>query len=143
MLAPYIEQFVDWLRSLAPQGSYLSESFILIPCLAILLVSLICGSVGSLVIGNRMSFFSDALAHCAFAGVALGILIALATGVAITELREPQSRHFITLVMVAFGILIGVLIAFVREKTSLSNDTVIGVFFAGAIGLGAMLLKAV
>src|SRR5262245_14141999 len=40
--------------------------------LAVLLVSLVCGAVGSLVVGNRMAFFSDALAHCAFAGVALG-----------------------------------------------------------------------
>ena len=28
----------------------------------------ICGMVGALVVGNRMAFFSDAMAHCAFAG---------------------------------------------------------------------------
>jgi zinc transport system permease protein len=43
--------------------------------------------------------------------------------------------------MVGFGILVGVGIAYVKEKTALANDTVIGVFFAGAMGLGAMLLK--
>jgi len=45
--------------------------------------------------------------------------------------------------MVAFGILVGLLIAYVRQKTNLANDTVIGVFFAGAMGLGAVLLKFV
>jgi zinc transport system permease protein len=88
-----------------------------------------------------MAFFSDALAHCAFAGVALGILLALVFGTPLTEIRE--SRYLITFVMIGFGIIVGVLIAFVRENTALSNDTVIGVFFAGAMGLGAMLLKAV
>src|SRR5438094_139283 len=60
-----------------PDGSYPAHSFIVTALLAVVIVSLICGSVGSLVIGNRMAFFSDALAHCAFAGVGLGILIAL------------------------------------------------------------------
>src|SRR5262249_55939097 len=105
--------------------------------------SLVCGSAGSLVIANRMSFFSDALAHCAFAGVALGFLLALWGGTPVTDLDAPGSRLFITLVMIGFGIVVGICIAFVREKTLLSNDTVIGVFFAGAIGIGAMLLKAV
>jgi zinc transport system permease protein len=42
--------------------------------------------------------------------------------------------------MAAFGSLIGVGIVFVQERTGLANDTVIGVFFAGAIGFGAMIL---
>src|SRR5262249_42710947 len=46
------------------------------------------------------------------------------------------------LIMVAFGALVGIGIAFVKEKTELASDTVIGVFFAGAIGFGAMLLTA-
>src|SRR5437870_5365804 len=121
MLAPYIQQFVEWLRGLAPEGTYLNERFVVIPLLAIILVSFVCGSVGSLVIGNRMSFFSDALAHCAFAGVALGILLAIWSGVAISALDSAQTRHFITLVMIGFGIVVGVCIAFVREKTLLSN----------------------
>src|SRR5207248_6381394 len=36
----------------------------------------------------------------------------------------------------------GLGIAYVRERTALASDTVIGVFFAGAIGFGAMLFKA-
>src|SRR5262249_33606136 len=51
-------------------------------------------------------------------------------------------QEWIIAVMVAFGILVGVAIAYVRETTNLANDTVIGVFFAGAIGFGAMLFKA-
>src|SRR5215467_12752206 len=97
--------------------------------LAVVLVSLVCGSLGSLVVGNRMAFFSDALAHCAFAGVGLGLLISI-----FTETPDELLRQRITLVMVAFGVGIGILIAFVREQTGLANDTVIGVFYAGAVG---------
>src|SRR5947199_7633624 len=63
-----------------PAGFWLADYSVLKGLLAVLLVGLICGAVGSLVVGNRMAFFSDALAHCAFAGVALGILLALGTG---------------------------------------------------------------
>lgn len=107
--------------------------------LAIILVAVICGMVGSLVVGNRMAFFSDALAHCAFAGVALGLLIALF----ISRIPIPDFTAWIQLIMVVFGILVGLGIAWVREKTSLANDTVIGVFFAGAMGLGALVMKGV
>jgi zinc transport system permease protein len=141
MFYHHLEQAILWFSSLWPEDSIPSYPFYVRTVLAIVLACLVCGAAGSLVVGNRMSFFSDALAHCAFAGVALGFLLALFAGMSWAAIRED--RLFLTSVMVGFGILIGILIAFVREKTSLSNDTVIGVFFAGAIGLGAMLLKAV
>ena len=108
--------------------------------LSVLLVTAVCGMVGALVVGNRMAFFSDAMAHCAFAGVALGILLTIALGSG----KEPEKfRWLVPLVMVAFGALVGLAIAFVKENTELASDTVIGVFFAGAIGFGAMLLTAI
>jgi zinc transport system permease protein len=105
--------------------------------LAVILVSAICGTVGALVVGNRMAFFSDAMAHCAFAGISLGLLIALASGF---TRSSPELQWLLPLLMAAFGAMIGVGIVFVQERTGLANDTVIGVFFAGAIGFGAMIL---
>jgi zinc transport system permease protein len=107
--------------------------------LAVLLISATCGMVGALVVGNRMAFFSDAMAHCAFAGVSLGVLISLAMGF---TPRSEELRWLVPLFMAAFGALVGLGIAFVREYTGLASDTVIGVFFAGAIGFGAMILDA-
>ncbi len=106
--------------------------------LAVLLVSLVCGMVGALVVGNRMAFFSNAMSHCAFAGVALGLLTAILFGAA-----EDQGLidWLVPLVMVLFAVLVGAGIAFVRERTNLPADTVIGVFFAGTIGFGALLLR--
>ena len=112
--------------------------FQLAELLAVLLTSGICGLVGALVVGNRMAFFSDAMAHCAFAGISLGLLIALAMGF---TPASDELQWVLPLIMAGFGALIGVGIAFVRERTNLASDTVIGVFFAGAIGFGAMILQ--
>jgi zinc transport system permease protein len=106
--------------------------------LAIIVLSFVCGSLGSLVVGNRMAFFSDALAHIAFAGVAFGLLVALMAGA-----QSENFRHWITLIMVVFGVTVGLLIAWVQDKSGLPNDTVIGVFFAGALGLGAIFVRTI
>ncbi len=133
----WLENQIEAFRLLWPAGSFLHYDFNVRGLIAVILVSLICGAVGSLVVGNRMAFFSDALAHCAFAGVALGLMVGIVTGA-----ESDMAVHlWIALVMVVFGIAIGLAIAFVRETSGQANDTVIGVFFAGAIGLGAVFLK--
>src|SRR5262245_13203832 len=115
-----------------------TQHYIVMGTLSVILISLICGSVGAMVIGNRMAFFADALAHCAFAGVGLGILTALLTG-----FRDERTIEWLLpVVMVSFGVVIGIGIAFVREKTQLASDTVIGVFFAAAVGFGGVLMGA-
>jgi zinc transport system permease protein len=116
---------------------------------AVVLVCLVCGMVGSLVVGNGMAFFSDAMAHCAFAGITIGYLSVLFT-LGPTPAHAPPGEvawrsdltaRVVPLVMILFGALVGVAMVQVRERTALENDTVIGVFFAGAIGLGAALFK--
>jgi zinc transport system permease protein len=123
-----------------PEGTFLSYTFNVYALLALVLVGLSCGAVGSLVVGSRMAFFSDALAHCAFAGVSIGFIVFAALHRYLLVPRE-QFHEFVTPIMVAFGILVGYGIAAVRLRTGLASDTVIGVFFAGSIGLAAMLQK--
>jgi len=135
---PWLDAAITWFNGLWPENSWLAFDFNVRALIAILLVALVCGAVGSLVVGNRMAFFSDALAHCAFAGLALGLLLALALSIDDDEHFEQWK----TVIMVVFGIGVGLLIAYVREKTSLASDTVIGVFFAGAVGLGGVFVKA-
>lgn len=126
----------EWVGRIAPNSIYAHVGNVQ-ALAALCMVSVVCGAVGSLVVGNRMAFFSDALAHCAFAGVGLGLLIGLLSGAG-----SVWFETWLTPIMVLFGIAIGLGIAFVREWTSQSADTIIGVFFAGAIGLGAVFLKA-
>jgi zinc transport system permease protein len=133
-----MESLIEALASSFPNQPFLNSPPNLYAALAILLSGLICGSMGGLVVGNRMAFFSDALAHCAFAGVALGVVVCI-----LAQIPDENFRQWITAVMVAFGVVIGVLIAWVRDRTGLASDTVIGVFFAFAVGVGAVSAKLI
>ncbi len=129
-----LKDFSDWWKQKYGEGAILHNPWMVFGLVAVTLLCLICGVTSSLVVSHRMAFFSDALAHCAFAGVAIGIILYfLGTIVEDTILT----------VMILFGIAVGIAIAFVKEQTSLADDTVIGVFFAAALGLGAVLLKAI
>jgi zinc transport system permease protein len=133
----WLDRAIDALTRLAPPGTFFHLSFTVKALLALTLVSLCCGAIGSLVVGGRMAFFSDALAHCSFAGISIGFLIF--TGLFAKARTDKEFWEWVTPIMVAFGILAGCGIVYVRTRTALSSDTVIGVFFAGAVGLAAAL----
>jgi zinc transport system permease protein len=132
---------VDAVSRWAPPDTFFNYSYNLRALLALVLVSITCGAVGSLVVGGRMAFFSDALAHCAFAGVSIGFLFFELVGG--NNADETHFWEWVTPVMVAFGILVGCGIVLIRSGTGLASDTVIGVFFSGSIGLAAMLRKLI
>src|SRR5438552_9534045 len=130
---------IDWLSALIDRAANTLNiaRYELLAFVVVVLVSTICGAVGSQVVGNRMAFFSDALAHSAFAGISLGLISLFLLGV---HDKDPMFAWFVPLFMAAFGCVVGIGIALVREKTALASDTVIGVFFAGALGVGAITL---
>src|SRR5262249_52333431 len=106
--------------------------------LALVLVSLCCGAVGALIVSSRMAFFSDALAHSAYAGVTIGFVLFVTL---LTGRSENEFWDWVTPVILAFGMIVGFGIAWVRSRPGLASDTVIGVFFAFSIGLTATLSK--
>lgn len=95
--------------------------------IAILLITPIFGVLGTMIVNNKMAFFSDALGHSAFTGIALGVVL----GVQNTLLS-----------MVVFGILFALLLNWIRKRSVASMDTVISVFasFGMAIGLAILSL---
>ena len=90
--------------------------------LAILVISPLFGLLSTMVVGKKMSFFSDALGHSAFTGMAIGTLFSAA----IEELWCA----------VLFAVVFALLFTWVRRKTNLASDTVIGVFSSTAMALG-------
>jgi zinc transport system permease protein len=137
----WLDRLLENCAALAPDNSFFAWSFNIKVLLALILVSLCSGAIGSLVIGGRMAFFSDALAHCSFAGVSIGFLLFVLVGplFGYESKNETTFWTWLTIIMVVFGILAGCGIVWVRTRTGLSSDTVIGVFFAGAVGLAAAL----
>jgi zinc transport system permease protein len=88
--------------------------------IGLLLLAPMAAAMGVQVVNFRMAFFADAISHSAFTGVAIGLLTAL----------NPR------LTMPAFGLLIGLGIIAVQRRSTLSSDTVIGVFFSALIAFG-------
>ena len=120
-----------------------TDRFVVNSFIAVVLLGVTCGSIGSTVVGNRMAFFSDAMAHTAFAGVALALLsVIFFAGIRSTKAADPY-LWVVLPVMVGTGCVVGVLMTAARERTGLTNDTVIGVFFAAAVGLATMVLPEV
>jgi manganese/iron transport system permease protein len=93
--------------------------------MAILLVGAICGVMGVFVILRGLAFLGDALAHAIFPGVVIAFILG----------GNFLIWALVAAVIVSFGI--GV----VGQSARLSNDTAIGVIFAGGFALGVALLS--
>lgn len=90
--------------------------------LAVLVIAPLFGLLSTMVVEQKMSFFSDALGHSAFTGMAIGTLISAAV--------EPMWCAVI------FAVIFALLFTWVRQRTHLASDTVIGVFSSTAVALG-------
>src|SRR5437868_11376690 len=121
MFTGWLDQAIEAVTRLDTGGGFFAHAFNVRALLALLLVSLSCGAVGSLVVGSRMAFFSDALAHCAFAGISVGFLIFQG----LVANRDPGAFwEWVTPIMVAYGCVVGLGIVYVRGRTGLASDTV-------------------
>jgi manganese/iron transport system permease protein len=87
---------------------------------------IVCGVIGSHVVLRGMAFIGDTVAHAVFPGVAIAFAFQanLALGGAIAGLATALS------------------VAVVSQNKRLREDTVIGVFFAAAFGLGIVVLSS-
>ena len=92
--------------------------------LAVLVITPLFGLLSTMVVHSRMSFFSDALGHSAFTGMAIG---------AICGFHEP------TWAAVIFAVVFALLFNIVKRRSALASDTVIGVFSSTAVALGVFL----
>ena len=87
---------------------------------ALVLLAPMCAAMGVQVVNFRMAFFSDAISHSVFAGVAVGLILGL-------DVRWT---------MAALAVLVGLGIVAVGRRSSLSVDAIIGVFFSATIAFG-------
>jgi len=92
--------------------------------LAILIVTPLFGLLSTMIVNNRMAFFSDALGHGAFTGIVIGALAGLV---------EPLWASLL------FSTCFAVVVSLVKYKSRMSNDTVIGAFSSISVALGIFL----
>ena len=113
--------FSDVLPFLWADYKFMVNAFI-----AVVLIAPLMGILGTMAVNNKMAFFSDALGHSAFTGIALGVLLGI-------------ENELISLI--AFGVFIALLITRVKNKGNTSSDTVISVFSSASVAVGLLVLS--
>lgn len=109
-------QFCDWLPIEMLHWDFMKNAF-----LAILIMAPLFGLMSTMIVTGRMSFFSDALGHSAFTGIAIGCICGAAAPI---------------WVAVIFSVVFALLFSFVRSRSNQAADTLIGVFSSTAVALG-------
>jgi zinc transport system permease protein len=106
--------------------SWTQYGFMVNAFIAVLLISPLLGTLGTMTVNNKMAFFSDALGHSALTGIAIGVMIGIDN---------------MLISMVAFGILLSLIIMKVKATNSASADTIISVFSSTSVALGLVILS--
>ena len=106
--------------------SFMEYDFMKNALLAIFIISPLFGLVGSMIVNNKMSFFSDALGHSALTGIAIGAILGISN---------------YSLSMVIFAVIFAILLNYIKNKKTASTDTIISVFSSVSIALGLVLLS--
>jgi zinc transport system permease protein len=101
--------------------------FVINALLCALLIGPLLGVLGSMVMIKRMAFFSQAVGNAAMTGVAIGVLIG-----------ESYTSPYLS--MFGFCVLFALTLKYTQHRTTLSNDTLIGVFLSISLAVGASLL---
>ncbi|OPX81924.1 MAG: High-affinity zinc uptake system membrane protein ZnuB [Pelotomaculum sp. PtaB.Bin013] len=94
--------------------------------LAVLLVGPMFAIMGTMVVNNKMAFFSDTVGHSALTGIAIGVLLGF---------QDPLW------IMVIFSVVLAVAISILNNLTNASTDTTIGAVSATMVALGIVILS--
>lgn len=105
---------------------WINFSFMKNALLAVILITPLLGLTGTMIVNNKMSFFSDALGHSALTGIAIGAMLGI--------------DNYI-LSMLGFSLLFAIAISSIIDSGLSSSDTIIGVFSSTGVALGVVLLS--
>ena len=120
-----VETLYDVMEKLLP-FSWVEYNFMKNALIAIIIITPLFGILGTMVINNRMAFFSDALGHSALTGIAVGTIFGI-----------PDTN----ISMILYAIIFALLLNFIKRKNTLSTDTVISVFSSFSMAIGLIILS--
>lgn len=106
--------------------AWLQYDFMKNALLAVLLITPLFGLLSTMVVSNRMAFFSDSLGHGAFTGLAVGAIFGIFSPVAS---------------LLLFSVIFALLITWIKNHSRASTDTIIGVFSSVGIAAGLMMMS--
>ena len=105
--------------------------------IASMLVGIMCPVIGAYVITRGRAFMGDALAHSVLPGMALGFLL----WTTFPAFAVVTSKTLAFFAAVPSGIAIALLMGYLTRRTGISDDTSIGIVFAGMFALGLVMLS--
>ena len=106
--------------------SLFQYDFMALAFAAVLIIAPLFGLLGTMIVNNKMAFFSDALGHSALTGIAVGVICGI-----------PDT----SLSMVIFGVAFALLLNWIRGRAPASTDTIISVFSSCCIAIGLAILS--
>lgn len=121
-----MQQLIYNLLDILPL-EFLNYAFMKNAIIAILLATPLFAILGTMIVNNKMAFFSDSLGHSAICGIAIGALF----GIVNTNIS-----------MIIFASVFAILLNMVKNKVAYGADTIISVFSSVAIALGLAILNA-
>ena len=104
---------------------WLAYDFMQNALLAVLLITPLFGLLGTMVVNQRMAFFSDSLGHSTFTGIAIGTLAGIAP----------------SLSAAMFAVVFALFITWMKYNSRVSMDTIIGIFSSAAVALGIVIMS--
>jgi len=121
-----------WIAELAQRGllpAQFQYPFITRGVLAVLILAPLLGGLSHIVVARRLAFFSTALGQAALTGLTIGLVLGEPIG-------SAYGGIFGFCMLSALGMI------YVKRRSRLPPDTLIGVFMALTLGLGICLLVA-
>lgn len=89
-----------------------------------IVIGVVSGAVGCFIILRSMSLMGDAISHAVLPGVALSFILGI--------------NFFIGAIV--FGLLVSVIITYIKENSVIKGDTAIGITFSSFLALGIILI---
>ena len=120
-----MDTLYEMMEKLLP-FSWVEYNFMKNALLAIIIITPLFGILGTMVVNNRMAFFSDALGHSALTGIAVGTIF----GISDTNIS-----------MVLYATLFALFLNYIKRRKTLSTDTVISVVSSFSMAIGLMVLS--
>jgi zinc transport system permease protein len=120
-----VELIYHLLETLFP-FDWIQYTFMKNALLAVLLIAPSFAILGTLIVNNRMAFFSDSLGHSILTGIAIGSILGMGNPI---------------WAMLLFGVFFSIMFYVIKAYAKISIDTVIGVLSSLFVSLGVVILS--
>ncbi|HAU85914.1 MAG TPA: ABC transporter [Lachnospiraceae bacterium] len=116
----------DVLEKIVP-FQWINYDFMKNALIAVLIITPLFAILGTMIVNQKMAFFSEALGHSAYTGIGIGIVFGFANK---------------NLSMLIFAIIFALGLNRIKRKNTVSTDTIISVFSSLGTALGLVILSS-